>query len=86
MYVYIYIYIYIIDSECRPRSLSYHRVPAEFTTNKSHPPQLSRPRYDIFSWAVHTDRPYGALKIFHTGAVIVGMGGDLFVVNSAGTR
>ena len=38
-----------------------------------HPPPLSRPRYDIFSWAVHIDRPYGALIIFHTGGSVVGV-------------
>ena len=32
------------------------------------------PRYDIFSAAVHVDRPYGALDIFNTGGSVVGVG------------
>ena len=31
-----------------------------------HQPPLSRPQYDIFSGALRTGRPYGALKVFHT--------------------
>ena len=46
-----------------------------------HPPQLSRPRYDIFSWAVHIVRPYGALNIFHTGGSVVGVGVAMVVLS-----
>ena len=52
-----------------------------FTTNKSTPIPLSRPRYDIFSWAVHIDRPYGAVNIFHTGGSVVGVGLAIVVLN-----
>ena len=45
-----------------------------------HPPPLLRPRYDIFSWAVHIDRPYGALKVFHTGGSVVGVGVAIVVL------
>ena len=38
------------------------------------PPRVSRPRYDIFSGAVQTNRPYGALNIFHTGCSEWGWG------------
>ena len=45
-----------------------------------HPPPLSRPRYDIFSGAAHTERPYGALKICHTGGSVVGVGVEIMVL------
>ena len=48
------------------------------------PPPLSRPRYDIFSWAVHIDRPYGALIIFHTGGSVVGVGVEIYITEDAG--
>ena len=46
--------------------------PISLQTNP-HPPPLSQPWYDICSWAVHIDRPYGALKIFHTGGSVLGV-------------
>ena len=49
---------------------------------KSPPPPLSRPRYDIFSWTVHIDRPYGALIILHTGGSVVGVGVEIMVLSN----
>ena len=46
----------------------------------SPPPPLSPLQYDIFSWAVHIDRPYGALNIFHTGGSVVGVGVAIVVL------
>ena len=46
---------------------------AHITTIISHPPPLSQPRYDMFSGEVHINRPYGALKIRHTGDSVVGV-------------
>ena len=46
------------------------------------PPPLSRPRYDIFSGAVHIDLPHGALVIFHTGGSVVGVGVVILVLNN----
>ena len=33
-----------------------------------------------YFWAVHIDRPYGALKIFHTGGSVVGVGVAIWVL------
>ena len=44
------------------------------------PPPLSWPRYDIFSGAVHINRPYGDLNIFHTGGSVVGVGLEFLVL------
>ena len=43
-------------------------------------PPLLRPLYGIFSRAVHIDRPYGALVIFHTGGSVVGVGVEIMVL------
>ena len=51
-----------------------------------HPPPLLRPLYDIFSGAVHIDRPYGALIIFHTGGSVVGVGVEIMVLRTSTFR
>ena len=44
------------------------------------PPPLSRLRYDIFSGVVHIKRPCEALKIYHTGGSVVGVGVVILVL------
>ena len=63
---------------------SYHNI-LKSLQQITHPPSLSRPRYDIFSWAVRIDRPYGALKTFHTGDPVVGVGVAIAVLMKSTT-
>ena len=94
VYVYIYIYvcmcvyIYICICICIYIYIPTHICVYVYTYIISyllprfpHPPPLSRPRYDIFSWAVHVDRPYGALNMFHTGGSVVGVGVVILVLS-----
>ena len=51
---------------------------AEYSARSSPPgPTIM---YDIFSGAVHIDRPYGALNIFHTEGSVVGVVVDVLVL------
>ena len=42
------------------------------------PPSLLQLRYDIFSWAVHIDRPYGAFQTISYRGLCSGGGGGNF--------
>ena len=59
------IWCFLISTKEPSDSYDYPELP--------YPPPLSRPRYVIFSWAVHRNRPYGAPTIFHTEGSVLGV-------------